>query len=85
MEKQMYRGIGDVYILWHGEWADPELEYNGMVVNYHYVEDAMYSNFRYECEASRTDHHMISFTRYCMDRADIVKQLIEDIWDQSNN
>lgn len=85
MEKQMYRGIGDVYILWHGEWADPELEYNGMVANYHYVEDAMYSNFRYECEASRTDHNTISFTRYCMDRVDIIKQLIEDIWNQSNN
>ena len=84
MGKQMYRGIGDVHILWHGEWADPELEYNGMVVNYRYVEDAMYSNFQYECEMNHTDHRAISFTRYCMDRAEQVRQLIEDIWNQEN-
>ena len=34
-----YMGIDDVKYISHGEWADPELEYDGIVANYWDVED----------------------------------------------
>ena len=34
-----YMGIDDVKFISHGEWADPELEYDGAVANYWDVED----------------------------------------------
>lgn len=28
-----YYGIEGVIFHWHGEWADPEVEYNGKIIN----------------------------------------------------
>jgi len=46
-EKQEYSGnfwrsVPGVTMIWHGEWNDPELEYEGKVANYWDIEDAMY-------------------------------------------
>lgn len=37
-----WRGVPGVTMIWHGEWADPELEYEGRIANYWDIEDAMY-------------------------------------------
>lgn len=37
-----WRGVPGVHMIWHGEWADPELEYEGKIANYWDIEDAMY-------------------------------------------
>lgn len=37
-----WRGVPGVKMIWHGEWADPELEYDGMTVNYYDVEESLY-------------------------------------------
>ena len=37
-----WRGVPGVTMIWHGEWSDPELEYQGKVANYWDIEDAMY-------------------------------------------
>lgn len=40
MEKKTYwRGVEGVEMIWHGEWADPELRYDNIVANCPTVED----------------------------------------------
>ena len=34
-----YRGCKDIEIIWHGDWADPELRYNGYVANYYKIDN----------------------------------------------
>jgi len=34
-----WMGCQRIKMIWHGEWSDPELEYNGSVANYWDVED----------------------------------------------
>ncbi len=42
MEKKTYwRGVEGVEMLWHGEWADPELRYDNIVANLPSVEDEL--------------------------------------------
>lgn len=43
-------GIEGIYLIWHGEWSDPEIEYNGVKINVHDVEDAMWSIYQAQIE-----------------------------------
>lgn len=38
-------GIEGIYFIWHNEWADPEIEMDGEVLNMHDVEDSMWERF----------------------------------------
>ena len=42
MKKNYYRGIRGIEFIWHGETPDPELSYQGKVVNYYDVEDTIW-------------------------------------------
>ena len=77
-----YRGIEDISILWHGDWADPEMEYAGMTVNYWAVENAIYEEYK---ATGRDPNNEFAFSAYCVDHADRVRQLIADIWNQSRS
>jgi glutamine phosphoribosylpyrophosphate amidotransferase len=84
-EKQMYRGISDVYILWHGEWADPELSYQGKVVNYWDVEETVIDWYREERQSmglSVIDDYN-EFLKYFRNHTSEIKQLILDIYESS--
>ena len=43
-----YRGVQEIEFIWHGEWADPELEYKDKTFNYWDVEDALWQDFKEE-------------------------------------
>lgn len=40
-----YRGCKGVTMIGHGEWSDPELEYDGYLFNYWDIEDALWHDF----------------------------------------
>ena len=48
MHENLYLGLPEVHLIEHGEWADPELEYKGKVVNYYELEDCLYEIFKEE-------------------------------------
>lgn len=82
-----YRGIKDIDFIWHGEWKDPELSYNGMTVNYYDVEDTIWEEYmedRYTKALENPDDEE-EFTGYCQRHEADIKQLIVDIWNQSRN
>lgn len=47
-QKKWWRGVPNVRMTWHGEYSDPELEYNGIVANYYDIEDTLYEDFKKE-------------------------------------
>lgn len=42
-------GIKPIRFIWRGEWVDPDICYNRMVVNSHVVEDTMYEQYIEYC------------------------------------
>ena len=38
-----YCGIPDIGILWHGEWADSEIVFDGQTCNYYALDDGLWS------------------------------------------
>lgn len=83
-EKEMktdcyYLGIRGVHLIWHGEWADPELMYRNKVANYYDVETTMYGYFKNEfpmVEGETDKEYSDRFDKYCKDNACEVKNLI---------
>jgi len=70
-----YRGVEGVKHIWHGEWADPEVEYDGKLVNYwdidEYMQDMADSN---GINIEDTE----ALNQFCIDNEDAVKQYIID-------
>ena len=48
--KSTYRGVpGSVYI-WHGEWSDPEVLWDGVSLNANDIEDGLWYSYKDDCE-----------------------------------
>lgn len=77
MNNNYYRGIRGVYMIWYGEWSDPEISYKGKVVNYYDVEDTIWEEYKEE----RSTDDASEFTKYCQKHAAEIKQLILDIYE----
>ena len=73
-----YRGIKDIEFIWHGATPDPELSYNGMVVNYYDVEDTIWQEYK---EDGHNPDDEEEFTKYCQRHEAEIKQLILDIYE----
>ena len=43
-----FYGIRGIRVLWHGDWADPELLWHGMIFNYYALEDALWGVYEEE-------------------------------------
>lgn len=79
-----WRGCKDIEMIWHGEWADPELvtEYDGVEYwfNYYDIENALWEDFL-ESEGIEekdtydergmgiSDEYEDKFSKYCQDNA----------------
>ena len=73
-------GIEKVGFVWHGAWADPEIEYEGQRIGAPIVEDTMWERFREECEeeGKSADDYIDYFNEHYMrEHADDVYELIE--------
>ena len=78
MKKNNYRGIRDIEFIWHGETPDPELSYQGKVVNYYDVEDTIWQEYKEDGHDSDDEEE---FTKYCQSHKAEIKQLILDIYE----
>lgn len=82
--ERYWLGIKDVRMIWHGEWSDPELEYDGKRCNLYDVEEGMYSYMK-ERIADGEDwgnpDNEEDFRNFCRAHADSVKSDIIDLYD----
>lgn len=70
-------GIPDIGFIYHNDWADPELEYDGEILNSHIVEDSMWSIYTEDCEETEKKPSTDEFEIYMKKHADDVYYLIE--------
>lgn len=54
-QKKWYCGIEGVTFIWHGDWSDPELGYNGYAINEPTATDGLYAIFHDETGKDDTD------------------------------
>lgn len=82
-----YRGIKDIEFIWHGASSDPEISYNGMVVNYYDVDDTIWEDYKEDryTKALENPDDEEEFTKYCQRHEEEIKQLITDIWDSQKS
>ncbi|MBO7734834.1 MAG: hypothetical protein J6S67_19900 [Methanobrevibacter sp.] len=68
-----WRGEEKIDMIWHGEWADPELEYKDHTFNYWDIEDALWEMFLEETghkDSESNDPSVeIEFNKYIQDNA----------------
>ena len=82
--KSLWFGIPDIYMIYYGEWSDPEIEYDGCVANYWEVENAMY-DFMKECIADGEDwgdaDNDDDFAKFCKEHVADIKMYITEMSD----
>ena len=77
--KQTYRGVpGSVYI-WHGEWSDPEILWNGVELNANDVEESLWYSYKDMCEENGEQPTDEGFEAWA-ETEDIASYLDEAAW-----
>ena len=78
-------GIKGVKSIWHGEWSDPELEYDGMVVNEWDVQDWLWDDYKEECSENGIEpDDNKGFDDYIASHGNDVKGIITDLYHGSH-
>lgn len=73
-------GITDIGFIWHGEWSDPEIEYEGKRINANIIEDTMWERWIYDDDGILIDgrkNDVEGFEKFMLDNKDEVYELIE--------
>ena len=76
-----YCGIESIGYVWHGEWADPEIEYKGKRCSVYQIEDTMWSYYVDECADATED----KFAQYMKEHEDEVIELCENMMGKGGN
>jgi hypothetical protein len=86
-KREYWLGIRGIYMIWHGQWADPELKYKNHICNYYDIEDSMFQ-FMKERIADGEDwgdpNNDNDFADFCRAHADYIKSDIIDFSDAMN-
>ena len=48
--KETYRGVPGSTYIWHGEWSDPEILWDGVELNANDVEESLWYSYKDDCE-----------------------------------
>lgn len=48
--KETYRGVPSSTYIWHGEWADPEVLWDGVELNVTDIEEGLWYSYKDDCE-----------------------------------
>lgn len=77
--KKLYCNLSDVYFIWHGEWADPEVMYEDKLFNLPmYVETPLYDYYCEYCKENGIKESDNGFAEY-------VENHSYDVYEMLNN
>ena len=48
--KETYRGVPGSTYIWHGEWSDPEVWWDGVELNANDIEESLWNSYKDDCE-----------------------------------
>lgn len=74
-----FYGINGVRFIWHGEWADPEVEYDGCLYNCNQLEDTLWSYYRDDCKENGCVPTDDDFENFVRDNSDLVYETLYEM------
>ena len=77
--EKLFYGVPGVKFIWHGEWSDPEVEYEGEVYNYYDLEDALYAEYNEICAEEGTSCTDKGFENWVHENPDVVYGWLYDL------
>lgn len=75
-------GISDIGFIWHGEWSDPEIEYDGKRINSTLIEDTMWDRWIHDDCGNLIQEREVDedgFSKYMKENVDDIYELIMSI------
>lgn len=54
-QPKTWRGVSGTKWIWNGEWADPEVEYDGETINANDLEDFVFDQYQLDCKYSNKE------------------------------
>ena len=79
--KNYFYGIYGIEMIWHGEWADPELIWHKRSFNYFDVEDTLYSYYREECNDLNRPTNDNDFAVWVKKNAYLAREILQNLLD----
>lgn len=61
--KETWRGVPGTVYIWHGEWSDPEILYQGKELNATDVESVLWENYKEDCREYRKEPNEDEFDK----------------------
>lgn len=78
-EDGCFYGIPGVHFIDNGNAQDPEVEYNGLLMNYWDLEDYLYIDFKEDCAEKGIPVTDEEFEKFVRQESDRVKEIIEEL------
>lgn len=77
VQKKWYCGIEGVTFIWHGEWSNPELGYNGYAINESTATDGLFNEFYDETGKDNLDE----FAKWLKQNKDLLFDTLNSLID----
>lgn len=74
----MFYGVEGITSLYHGDWADPEVEYHGIHADYYDLEDYLWDVYSSRCEEDGKPTSDDEFSAWVKDNADMAYEWFEE-------
>lgn len=62
-QPKTWRGVPGTKWIWNGEWADPQVEYDGEIINANDLEDFVFDQYQLDCKYSNKEASELEFDR----------------------
>ena len=79
-----FYGIKGIKFVWHGAWSDPELIWHKQSFNYYDLEDALWCEYRDECEGLGREENEDDFAKWVKANAYLSREILQNILDARN-
>ena len=74
-----YCGIPDIIILWHGEWADPEICWNGLTCDYYDLDESLWESYAEECRENDVPPDVDRFPAWVKENAELAMEFLRNM------
>ena len=79
--KNYFYGIYGIKLIWHGEWADPELVWHGKSFNYYDIEMPLWNDYVADCEYFGNVPNDDDFSLWVKNNARLAREYLQNLLD----
>ena len=72
-------GIPDIGYIYYNSWSDPDLEYDGKIINCREIEDTMWEYYNEDCDELNMEPTDDGFKFYLYDNLDEIYEMLNTL------